>query len=458
MLSMDATTYFIETDKDNKLVWHIPHRDDRKQVQRKGEGGLGLFIKEMCLVNGIGDSSDSVYIIQDPDMDADECVHYVVPGLSSSLIAGALGHIFVMKSRAANVKFNQMYIEFVFVPFTVDIRRNLQISKDIDAPVDSDRDDEDDSLCGDRILFTFDGEPVQLAGFFDEDFIEYCSSNRIIALKLAASCTAIQQPLDAGNKFDSKKKNNRASRTTYENPVLTNTLRQVLKKHTGIQPRQAILLIQGFHELNQADYNTLDRQKIVLGFEAVGMVPFNKQKILDNCTTHFTPDDISNIMKRLPYLRDSFETNGRLLDEIMDDCDIPVSEIQKLSNKDAKAIMHERVVWVNHKLTIIRTLVAAEASEAKEAKKKVVAANNVVTDHHHFNMVKDMFLKDMDWTTLSATSMKGALRHIKSEGNLSIKTTGKKSELVSVLRVRLNIMKIKLGHEAARLVRTSSAD
>ncbi len=205
MLNMDATTFKIEINGE-EFVWHIHEEGDTEQVQREGEMATVVYIKEMVLTNTYGNVAETVYIIQDKTMDPEDCVHYLVRDIGVSLLNATQGHIFVMKSRAANAKFNDMYFRKIIVPYIDDARYTYRLSQNLDYEEDEELDDyvEDFSDC--KVLITFDGEKTQTDGFLATEVMEYCDQSNIFLVKLAASCTKIQQPLDAGKKFDSKKK------------------------------------------------------------------------------------------------------------------------------------------------------------------------------------------------------------------------------------------------------------
>ena len=287
-----------------------------------------VFIKEVALCNAYGHVSETCYIIQDPNMSPDECVRYSVFDLGSSMVAGAFGHLFVMKSRAANMKFNQIYFSKIVIPFIDDLRRTIRADLNLDYN-ESDLENDDSSAL--PVLLTFDGEKVQLDGFIDDDVIKYCSDNGIYLLKLAAGCTKIQQPLDSGNKFDSKKKNIRAAEEAFINPLLEGALKLILKQHSGISTPQAKVILEGLQFLNQADYRTLDRDKIASGWARTGIHPLDEGRILDNCTSRITSEDREYILRICPTLRDSFERHGMLSDSVMDELEIPMLETTKKS-------------------------------------------------------------------------------------------------------------------------------
>jgi hypothetical protein len=439
-INMDATTFKIEQDKDGKYVWHIHEAGDKEQVQRHQEHNLCLFIKEMNFTNSYGDVCDSIYIVQDPNLQKDECYHYLVPGLSSAQIAGAAGHLFVMQSRAANAKFNQTVIEKIALPYIDDLRRNETLATDVNSEVD------DDDADLEPVAWLFDGEKVQLDGFLDKRLIEFCNTNKIFLIKLAASCTKWQQPLDAGKKFVAKKNNLGPLTNYFENPILTRILNQHLTTHEGIPKHTRTLLISGLQQLCHSDYETLNRQKLTSGYKTIGMVPFDAHKIITNCSTFISAEDQAAIMHNLAHFVKCFKETGHILDSVMDEYLVPKSDIPKLHSKDDKSLIHERCVWVNNDLAYEREQSANDLRIINEDKKQANKIYNEKLDGEYFDMVVNRFNESHesgDWKKFTKAIIKGALNFIKTTDNLILKTSGNLPEVISRLSIQLNVLHAK---------------
>jgi hypothetical protein len=437
-VNMDATTFKIEIDGD-EVVWHIREDGDKEQVQREGQMNTVVFIKEMCFTNSYGNISETVYIIQDPNMHDEDCKHYVVRDLGSSMLNATHGHIFVMKSRAANMKFNDLYFRKVIIPYINDIRTTFRLSKDIHFDADEASEEEDEEYSDVPVLFTFDGEKVQLDGFMSPELLDFCTKSYISMVKLAASCTKIQQLLDACKKFDSKKKAMRAVKDyIFRNPQLEATLQQIFKGHPGISQKQVKAIIAGIHELHWADVRTLTREKIVYGAKTIGLFPFNPEQILDNCTWKWSLEDRQYILRIITLLGTLFGKHGRVPDEDMDDLNIPVSDKLKSQNKDSNALVHERVVLINHEESQERSNGFVVIAAQKAEKKAELDSQKAVTDPISFDNVMKLYNDNQALTLLPATALKGALRHMKGKLKMNVTTSGNKVALAHRLMMVLD--------------------
>jgi hypothetical protein len=193
-VNMDATSFEIVRDKEGKIVWHIHRKGDKNPVRRSGQGGMGVNIKEVNLVCSNGDVSESVYVISDKTMGEDECLHKAVPALSSSIIAGTIGHLFIMKSRSPNHLFMEMYNKFILFPFFDNIRLTDQASRNYGV-------ESDDSNSRDTpIVFFLDGEDKQLDVYRSDEVAASMEYERVCIVKLPPSSTSKTQPLDVGKK------------------------------------------------------------------------------------------------------------------------------------------------------------------------------------------------------------------------------------------------------------------
>jgi len=213
---------------------------------------------------------------------------------------------------------------------------------------------------------------------------------------------------------------------------------QIFKHHPSLSPKQVSTIIRGFHELNYADYRTLNRDIVVYGAREIGMYPLDPKRILKNCTHNWADGDIDYIIRILPALRNLFGEHGRVPDSDMDVLKFPTSIHEKSHDKDGNALIHERCVWVNHNSTSERNKYAEASAKSKAAKKRQSDAKNATMDPLAFATVMKMYTNKDSLDLLPASTLKGALRHMKSHFRMSIAITGTKPVLVQRLMNVLN--------------------
>ncbi len=144
-----------------------------------------------------GSVSDTVYVVQDKSMGDDECLQYAVPGLSSSLVSGNMGHLFFMKSRSPNSLFMELYNEKVLLPFFDTVRFIKHLSSTLSG--------DDSDVHNIQIVFFLDGED-KLLDVYRSDAVAGGKFEKVTIVKLPPSFTSKTRPLDVENNHDSKKK------------------------------------------------------------------------------------------------------------------------------------------------------------------------------------------------------------------------------------------------------------
>ena len=324
-----------------------------------------FFTKYGCLI-GYGMFEEPIFMLADSNMADDEYRVYKIPGLGMSNVVGSYARVVMAKTRCLNKQFFKWLIINVFVPFVETIR-----SANMDYFGD------DDYFC-----FHLDGEKVQLDPFFDNEIVQLLARNRIIVVKVPASTTGINQACDSRHIF-------LALKTALRHV----TKEQALRGKDAVEKRMSAMFREHNEWLNsddrrekglvekgrkkkylkksdKSDAIEFDKSherlaKLALlkfqyalakterphmemdSFEAIGVVPFNARKILNNCKIKPTAADVDNILRHLPTLAREIEAHGRIAEDVYDRCGIMATQ-QVPRNAATAALYKRRAEVISH--------------------------------------------------------------------------------------------------------------
>jgi hypothetical protein len=186
IINYDATQYKVGYNQDGAVECVVMKSDlsnKKKVFKTLGDKGLvSYFIKWFCVINASGQNSSPVFLIADSSMEPEDIDVHFVKDLGCSTQVGSNGYVVFCKTRCGNRKFYEWFNKEILIPFITTIRDIYEL-QDIPA------------------YLTFDGEKIQISVYSDQDFQDMFRNANTYLGKLAASCTAIQQPCDHGKIF-----------------------------------------------------------------------------------------------------------------------------------------------------------------------------------------------------------------------------------------------------------------
>ncbi len=85
-------------------------------------------MKKKILSSSFGQLAVPVYLIEDTSLDANACLWYKIPGLSSSNQVGGYGFLAFCPTRCGNEAFFGNFVDGVVLPFIEEVQANIEIS------------------------------------------------------------------------------------------------------------------------------------------------------------------------------------------------------------------------------------------------------------------------------------------------------------------------------------------
>ena len=170
-----------------------------------------------------------------------------------------------------------------------------------------------------------DGEETQIRPLQTPFIRELCSELNVIIGKTPASTTSTTQPCDAGDCFlgaKSKKKQTKKS-SVVQDEAMNTLLREVIKVHETntakgkFQVAHIKLLIAGVQMVQYVLSTTMRRDMIVKSFAITGQYDpekggCNVERILGQCKSKFTTEEVTKVWELLPTLCALLKDNGEL--------------------------------------------------------------------------------------------------------------------------------------------------
>ena len=153
---------------------------------KNSNNDLNYFVKYYCIAAADGFLCPTwVLLVADAKMSADAFDYCEVQGLSQS--RDQVGFLCFCRTRSGNAAFYKWLNENVLCKFVQSIRAINNIGEN------------------DYLIVLCDGEKVQIDPYLDASIQEKFRGLNCMIGKVAASCTALTQPLDAFNAFKASK-------------------------------------------------------------------------------------------------------------------------------------------------------------------------------------------------------------------------------------------------------------
>jgi hypothetical protein len=374
LLNPDGTTMTVGIDPSGLVkVFYSGNRPaSLKVLPEPGDGGLLYSIKFYLLINGMGDQSPPIYVIQDKAMEAEALEVHKVPGLGLGTNM-EYGYVLFCHSRCGNLAFYKWFITEILCPWVLRLKEFYEL------------DDEDIAWL------QMDGEPIQLECMSHPDILKILEEALIFIGKLCASTTEVEQPCDK----ECFKGPKTSLKTIDDNEVSGNTymierLGEVLKLHfhrmspivSSINPANKRQCIYGLLRVQLAFMRSLRKDTIIKSWRTTGIFPFSLTTILANCSGDVTPAERDDIESNMPELMRIFIEKGELMDSDFDSVGIRNGLEDK---KDHLVVYRRRAVMLTHKAYLKResdkVLLKIGTKEKKmleKLQKKIDAENKLV--------------------------------------------------------------------------------
>lgn len=347
-----------------------------KVLADKSQSLTGYFVKFYLCISATGSSAPPVYILADKNMKEGLIDVHEVMGLGIGTDLASVGWVVFAKTRAVNEEFYRWWFVTVFHKFVVDIRNRYKLG--VDLPV----------------YFNLDGEETQIRPLRNPFIVQLCEELNVIIGKTPASTTAITQPCDAGKCFlaaKTKRKNLKKS-SVVQDEAMDTQLREVLKEHevrvakgkfnaSHIKP-----FITGLQTVQFILSTTMRRDMIIESFAITGQYDpvvggCNVERILGQCKTKFTAEEITKVWALLPVLCKLFKENGELKEKDFKPLEMYGLDVDEKRCRDTLILNRRRFVFLTSPAVIASEIQKKNDKAAliddkadKAAKRKAAAA------------------------------------------------------------------------------------
>jgi len=357
--------------------------------ENPSENALKFSIKKYVCGSGGGMTTAPVFVFADSRMGADDFVVYPCAGLGTGQELDSVGYIVFCKTRACNVAFYTWWMKYIYIPWIKQLRTFSNL-----APLDPFYHTEDGEWCQIQML---------LKGPGSDAMIDLLKEEKIAIIKLSASTTEIEQPMDNSNEFKSGKtvlKNIDEDELNFVGAVKDN-ITNIMYNHnhtsdwSGTAPNKTLMkpwfvktASKALQRVWYASARTADLKHIAKGFVHCGF--FHKKckvkpyyigfdRILNNVRRRpgekpLTIEASNLIKEKLPHLASCIRRAGELDDCKMMDClgwkeNDPYWEasVNHLVIYRRRCIILTNLSWLEEEDK--KKVAAAEAVEAAKAQK-----------------------------------------------------------------------------------------
>ena len=349
-----------------------------KVSAQRGASLVAYFIKLYLFCNAFGISGSPIFIVADSNMDSNQIDVHEVPGLGIGSDINAKAYVVFCQTRSANVTFYRWFITDIFVKFVSDIRvkYNLQLSE--------------------PAYFCLDGESDQINPLKETAILKLCEDHNIIIGKPPASTTAITQPLDRGSAFKGAKAKKKSlkgpeDKEKYMEITMTDLLKKMITSHevvTGkkFQNSHKSLLISGLQQVRYLLGTTLTPQTLIKSFILTGQWDPKKggcdvERILGQCTSKFTVEEVTKVWQHLPILLIKMREQGELFESDFEPLGFHSDAREGTKSRDDLVLNRRRFVFLTHPALLQREedkrvakVVTLSANVARGEKRKADAA------------------------------------------------------------------------------------
>ena len=330
-----------------------------KVMPEKGVSLTAFFVKFYLCMTAAGTTAPPIYIVADTNMKEGEIDVYEVPGLGIGTEINSGGYIVFAKTRAVNENFYCWWFNSIYIPFVAALRLRYTVDDKVPS------------------YFTLDGEDTQIKPMQSWEIRQACQELNIVIGKPPASTTSITQPADAGAAFIASKTKKKNLKTVGEilDLVMTERIKAVVKLHeTKVGTKLPAHHIKGIYEgVQTVQYiisTTMRRDIIVQSFEIVGQYDrvtggCNVEKILSQCKTPFTTEEVTKVWEHLPRLCRILKTKGEIAEK--DYVPLGIGVVDGGRCRDDLVLNRRRFLFLTNPAFI--------ASEDKKREDKLSAAN-----------------------------------------------------------------------------------
>ena len=203
-------------------------------------------------------------------MGHDDFVVKKVPALSTSTHAGAFGYLVLMKKRSGNVNF----FKWMFSEYIPEFVRSLRKAHNCF---------EENGSTPKWAVLMLDGETKQIDLITTPEIHEILLREKIIVIKLGASCSSIQQPCNIAKLFMSKKKSLRSINYKVGDEGIERILTEIFDTVDGMPSDKRRLYREGLVNINYAHQLAATRSLMSHDWKNSGLFFLDIKKIITYC-------------------------------------------------------------------------------------------------------------------------------------------------------------------------------
>ena len=305
---------------------------------------------------------------------------------------------------------------------------------------------EEDGTTPKWAVVMLDGESKQMDLITTPEIHDFLMRNKIIIIKLGASCSSIQQACDVAKLFMSEKKTLQSVVYRRGDEDLETTLDEFLASIPTINTENKNRIREGIVNINYAHQLASTRSILTDGWKKTGLFPYDLDQILSQCLTVQTPEVLENIKRHMPKFVKDFTDHSQVSEEIMDKYDIPIYDDgteKRTIRHDERPLFQRRCIKISDYGLMRARIDTIEAAAAEKERKVEKKANMNESNKNHFIVMYDCHISEGDINTLKLDILNGAYKYMldhkytnKSEGKRPT-LPNKKADYVEALKALL---------------------
>ena len=345
-----------------KIIGNVHLLKSVKVKKGKSQGITAYFAKVYTIMNAKGSYGPLVYCIADANMDEADLDWHVIPPGVFGINQHDEAHVVIAKTRAMGDTFCEKYWTGIVVPFVQEERTRY-------------------GLDGQMASVNCDGESAQIDVFTKPKVYDMIKAANIMVDKPSGSTTEITQACDQLIYKEMKKENKKFDDSDVDinspefkciTAILADHQNTVGKAMSTAHVRQAAF---GLVRARMAAQNALTGPRATKSFKDIGQYPFNKEKVIRQCTTKLSAQQEKTIFDALPKLTSQYDAFGELVQKDFDDAKIFNNDIPGKKLKEDSATNRKRSCRLTHHIQhdqmLAKEPVREEAREKRvEAKKR----------------------------------------------------------------------------------------
>jgi len=275
-----------------------------------------------------------------------------VPGVES------FGYLVICKQRGGNDKFFKWFNSVVVVDFVKTLQSAVVSEIRLSSGLESDSDDKNTAI-------TFDGEHTQIMAYQDPEVLQLMEANKIYLCKLAASTTAVSQPLDAYKLFCACKSHLKGIGKEDLDVLdglkcnVFNALSTHEDKYGSFRSGEKERISNCIVKCSLALRKSLNNSIIINSFNTVGLRngKCDYSQVLRQYRFNLNKSELKDLENEIQLGTDYFMCNGTLtdveLDKIKSVANRKPDEADK-KNRDERGVSQQRCAILNHHETLRR--------------------------------------------------------------------------------------------------------